>query len=76
MHIVDVTMFHGPASGGVRRYLEAKQRWLQGRHRHTVLVPAAHASRDGMAQRLPAWRLPGGGRYRFPLRPGAVAGNA
>lgn len=28
MHIADVTMFHAPASGGVRTYLQAKHRVL------------------------------------------------
>lgn len=70
MHIVDVTMFHAPASGGVRRYLEAKQHWLRGRHRHTLVVPGAHASRTGRVWRVAAARLPGSGGYRFALRPG------
>lgn len=68
MHIVDVTMFHAPASGGVRRYLEAKQHWLRGRHRHTLVVPGAHTSRTGRVWRVAAMRLPGSGGYRFALR--------
>ena len=28
MHIVDITMFYAPQSGGVKRYLRAKRAWL------------------------------------------------
>lgn len=68
MHIVDMTMFYAPASGGVRRYLEAKHRYLRAQHRHTVLVPGMQASRRGALVCLPAPPLPGSGGYRFPLR--------
>jgi alpha-1,6-mannosyltransferase len=68
VHIVDVTMFCAPGSGGVRRYLEAKHRFLRGQHRHTALVPGARARRSAALVRLPAPRLPGSGGYRFPLR--------
>ncbi|XKE44301.1 glycosyltransferase family 1 protein [Halomonas organivorans] len=70
MHIADVTMFHAPASGGVRTYLQAKQRCLAERPgwRHSLLVPGAE--RDSLAElhTLSAWRLPLGQGYRFPLR--------
>lgn len=68
MHIVDVTMFYAPGSGGVRRYLEAKHVFLRGRHQHTVVVPGGRRGRDGTVIRLAAPRLPGAGGYRFPLR--------
>lgn len=70
MHIVDITMFYAPASGGVRTYLEAKSRWLAARQgiRHHLLVPAAQAQRDNPLVTLPAMPLPFGQGYRFPLR--------
>ena len=76
LHLADVTMFWGPASGGVRRYLEAKRAHLAGRAdcRHSLLVPGPYPawSADGnqWLRQLPARRLPAGDGYRFPLRPG------
>ncbi|MGH8503773.1 MAG: glycosyltransferase [Gammaproteobacteria bacterium] len=71
MHLVDITMFYTPHSGGVRRYLLDKRAWL-ARHtdvRHTLLVPA-HPCNDmdtGIVQQ-PAMPLPLSRGYRFPLR--------
>jgi alpha-1,6-mannosyltransferase len=76
LHIADVTMFWGPASGGVRRYLEAKHAHLAGREqaRHSLVVPGARADcrrEDGQTIcHLPARRLPAGDGYRFPLAAG------
>ncbi len=65
-HIVDATMFWSRTGGGVRRYLEAKDRWLrhQSAWRHTIATPVADL--PGMA-RVPALPLPGSGGYRLPL---------
>ncbi|TDR56245.1 alpha-1,6-mannosyltransferase [Halomonas ventosae] len=70
MHIVDVTMFHAPASGGVRTYLEAKHRVLAARPglRTSLLVPGAERASLGGVHTLPAPRIPLGQGYRFPLR--------
>ncbi|MCL7745156.1 glycosyltransferase [Guyparkeria hydrothermalis] len=74
LHLSDITMFWGPASGGVRRYLEAKRAHLAARPdcRHSLLVPGPFPawSADGnqWLRQLPARRLPGGDGYRFPLR--------
>ncbi|TFH86422.1 glycosyltransferase family 1 protein [Billgrantia azerbaijanica] len=72
MHLVDITLFHAPASGGVRTYLQAKHRILSGRAgvRASLLVPGAEASALGGVHTLPAPRLPLGHGYRFPLRKG------
>jgi len=70
LHLADITMFHAPDSGGVRTYLQAK-------HRHlatlpdvaaNLLVPAGERQTLGALQTLPAFRLPLGQGYRFPLR--------
>lgn len=67
-------MFWGPASGGVRRYLESKRAYLASRSdcRHSLLVPGPYPawSADGnqWLRQLPARRLPAGDGYRFPLR--------
>ncbi|WP_069383456.1 glycosyltransferase family 4 protein [Halomonas caseinilytica] len=70
MHLADVTMFHAPASGGVRTYLSAKHRCLS-RHddiRTSLLVPGAERDALGDLHTLPALRLPLGQGYRCPLR--------
>ncbi len=69
-------MFWGPASGGVRRYLEAKRSHLATRAgcRHSLLVPgpspAWSVEENQLLCQMPAWRLPAGDGYRFPLRAG------
>lgn len=70
MHIADVTMFHAPASGGVRTYLQAKHR-VMSRYpdfRASLLVPGAERDSLGDLHTLPALRLPLGQGYRFPVR--------
>jgi alpha-1,6-mannosyltransferase len=69
-HLVDVTMLFAPTSGGVRRYLLSKQRWLTDHTaaRHTLLVPGdSHACVPATIDVIPgpAVRLVGG--YRAPL---------
>ncbi len=74
-HLADVTMFWGPASGGVRRYLEAKRAHIASSPgcRHSLVVPGPHpawsANDDQWLRQLSSWRLPAGDGYRFPLRP-------
>lgn len=70
MHIVDVTMFYAPASGGVRTYLQAKHEVLSRVPglRTSLLVPGAERDSLGNHHTLPALRLPLGHGYRFPLR--------
>ena len=70
MHIADVTMFHAPASGGVRTYLQAKHRVMSRypEFRASLLVPGAERDSLGNLHTLPALRLPLGQGYRFPVR--------
>ncbi|QEM81080.1 glycosyltransferase [Halomonas binhaiensis] len=70
MHIADVTMFHAPASGGVRTYLQAKHRIFNrdAGLRTSLLVPGAEHDILGDHHYLPAMKLPLGQSYRFPLR--------
>ena len=71
MHIVDVTLFFAPHSGGVKRYLLAKRQYLSSRTdlRHTLVVPGPRRSATGHGLvELGGWRIPGGGGYRVPLR--------
>ncbi len=70
MHLLDITMLHGPAVGGVSRYLSTKRRWLldNTRVRHSQLVAGQSAGRgpDGEFI-LPGVRLPCCGPLRWPL---------
>ena len=70
MHIVDTTLFFAPHSGGVKRYLLAKNRFLARVPgvRHTLAVPgprSGRVSRSRMELRSP--KIPFGGGYRVPL---------
>lgn len=69
-HLVDVTLFFAPTSGGVRRYLLAKHGGLarSGRLRHTILVPGSADTGlpdDVVTFGSPA--IPFGRGYRAPL---------
>lgn len=69
-HMVDTTMLFAPKSGGVKRYLLAKQAWLRAARpgvRHTLVAPGDAASGGpGGTMTLPAARLPFGDGYRYP----------
>lgn len=70
MHIVDVTLFFAPHSGGVKRYLLAKRRHFASCAdvRHTLLVPGPRtAARVPGVIELASPRIPFGGGYRLPL---------
>jgi alpha-1,6-mannosyltransferase len=71
-HLVDITMFWSPRSGGVARYLRSKRDWLYAHStwRHTIMAPGPHTSET---QHVSAVPLPLSGGYRFPLRRAATA---
>lgn len=70
-HLVDTTLFFSPTSGGVRRYLLAKQAWLR-RHAnvtHTLVVPGpADTGHAGDVVELGSPAVPAGAGYRCPWR--------
>jgi alpha-1,6-mannosyltransferase len=72
MHIVDVTLFFAPHSGGVKRYLLAKRQYFstQSELRHTLVVPGPRdrLRDEGIVELggFPQLRVPGG--YRVPFR--------
>lgn len=75
-HLLDVTLFYSPTSGGVRRYLDAKHDWIRrhraGAWRHTLLVPGERDRlRPGGRSTLEGLRIPGAFNYRLPLNPRA-----
>lgn len=68
--LVDTTMLFAPRSGGVKRYLLAKQSWLVENRPgvdHTLVVPGAkhQVGRDGIVQ-IRSPKLPFGDGYRWP----------
>ena len=69
-HLVDTTMLFAPKSGGVKRYLLAKQAWLAGRRpgvRHTLVVPGEEDRVEARGTvTIAAARLPFGDGYRYP----------
>jgi alpha-1,6-mannosyltransferase len=69
-HLIDTTMMFAPRSGGVKRYLLAKNAWLAGHRpdvRHTLVVPGARtAVGPGGLVSVAAARLPFGDGYRLP----------
>jgi alpha-1,6-mannosyltransferase len=67
--VADVALFYGERSGGIRSYLDAKVRQLQGRTdvEHHVLVPGPAERHDGGRHELPALRVPHANGYRLPL---------
>jgi alpha-1,6-mannosyltransferase len=70
MHIADATLFFAARSGGVRRYLECKHRYLTSVRgvRHSLVVPGpVDTVRHGIVE-IAAPRLPMAGGYRLPLR--------
>ncbi|WP_292054445.1 MULTISPECIES: glycosyltransferase [unclassified Brevundimonas] len=68
--LVDTTMLFAPRSGGVKRYLLAKQSWLHANRPgvdHTLVVPGAKhfVGRDGIVH-IRSPKLPFGDGYRWP----------
>jgi alpha-1,6-mannosyltransferase len=68
--LVDTTMLFGPHSGGVRRYLLAKQAWIERRRphvRHALLVPGDRdRMRDTGLNTLHSALVPFSHGYRLP----------
>ena len=71
-HLVDITMFWSPRSGGVARYLRSKRDWLKrcSTWRHTILAPGPSTFETEHISAVP---LPLSGGYRFPLQRAATA---
>ncbi|MGZ9057664.1 MAG: glycosyltransferase [Burkholderiaceae bacterium] len=71
-HLLDITMFWSPRSGGVARYLRSKRDWLKANShwRHTIMAPGPATAETSCIAAMP---LPFSGGYRFPLRRAATA---
>jgi len=74
LRVVDVAMFYGERSGGIRTYLDAKLRWSAGEPgvEHHVVVPGPVVrSREGLRE-VPSLRVVAANGYRVPLGAGAL----
>lgn len=69
MRVVDVALFYGERSGGIRTYLDAKRRWAAGRGdlEHHVAVPGRRRMHADGVHELPSVRVLAANGYRAPL---------
>ncbi|MDB5437674.1 MAG: glycosyl transferase group 1, partial [Caulobacteraceae bacterium] len=69
--LIDTTMLFAPRSGGVKRYLTAKQAWIAAHRagvRHTLVTPGKFAGYKGNGElSVYAAPLPFGDGYRWPV---------
>ncbi len=75
LRVVDVAMFYGERSGGIRTYLEAKARYAArtGRFEHHLVVPGTTTASDGCGRHHQrSLRLAASNGYRIPLGGGGV----
>jgi alpha-1,6-mannosyltransferase len=69
LRVVDVALFYGERSGGIRTYIDAKAAWAQagGLIEHHVVVPGPAERHDRGRHELPSLRLAATNGYRLPL---------
>jgi alpha-1,6-mannosyltransferase len=69
LRIVDVALFYGERSGGIRTYLDAKAAHAAatGAFEHHVVVPGPHERHERGRHELPSLRLAAANGYRVPL---------
>jgi alpha-1,6-mannosyltransferase len=69
LRIVDVALFYGERSGGIRTYLDAKVRHASatGAFEHHVVVPGPRERHHDGRHELPSLRLAASNGYRMPL---------
>jgi alpha-1,6-mannosyltransferase len=69
LNIVDVAMFYGERSGGIRTYLDEKARFaaLSGGFEHHVIVPGEADRHAGGRHELSSVRMGTANGYRIPL---------
>ncbi len=74
LRVVDVALFYGERSGGIRTYLDAKSEHAvrTGEIEHHILVPGARERHDHGRHELPSLRVVAANGYRIPLGAGAL----
>jgi alpha-1,6-mannosyltransferase len=67
VHLIDLTIFYAPKSGGVKTYLEAKAAWVakETNIRHTIIAPKWHD--DASFIGVPGVPIPFTNGHRMPL---------
>jgi alpha-1,6-mannosyltransferase len=67
LHLIDLTIFYAPKSGGVKTYLEAKAAWIakETQMRHTIIAPKWHD--DASFIGVPGMPIPFTNGHRMPL---------
>ncbi|MBE2320095.1 glycosyltransferase [Solirubrobacter sp. CPCC 204708] len=67
--VVDVALFYGERSGGIRTYLNAKVAYAQrtGAFEHRLVVPGTQRDVSGPTCALPSVRVAPNNGYRWPL---------
>jgi alpha-1,6-mannosyltransferase len=69
LRVVDVALFYGERSGGIRTYIDAKAAWAKasGLIDHHVIVPGRAERHGDGCHELPSLRLAARNGYRLPL---------
>ena len=74
LRVIDVALFYGERSGGIRTYLEAKAAWARhsGLIEHHVVVPGRSERHHGGRHEVLSLRLAATNGYRLPIGAGAL----
>ncbi|MGZ4202463.1 MAG: glycosyltransferase [Thermoleophilaceae bacterium] len=69
LRVVDVALFYGERSGGIRTYLDAKAAYAaeSGAFEHHAIVPGRRERHDGTRHELRALTVAASNGYRLPL---------
>ena len=69
LRVVDVALFYGERSGGIRTYLDAKAAFARrtGAFEHRLVVPGTARDVKGATCALPSVRIGAANGYRWPL---------
>jgi alpha-1,6-mannosyltransferase len=69
LRVVDVALFYGERSGGIRTYLDAKVAYARrtGAFEHHLIVPGPRRRVGGAVHELPSVRVAAANGYRCPL---------
>lgn len=74
LRVVDVALFYGERSGGIRTYLDNKIAWAAATPgiEHHLIVPGPKRRHEGGRHELPSFRVAAANGYRLPLGVGAL----
>lgn len=69
LRVVDITAFYGEKAGGIRTYLDAKQRWARTEPgiEHTLVIPGVSANSTDERAEVPSISVVATNGYRAPL---------